>query len=225
MTDKKKYVYIILIILILVVSIIGATYAYLTANTNSSKNAVNTKSMSYNIKMDILPKYTGFTMIPMDNIDAIKAINNKCLDSYNRGACHVYLINISEYDETLEKISGTMNVTTNNIENLSYMFFESTEEYQEETCVKIDENNYCITKEATSINSGENLSLGPAYNVKGLESKSFLLLIWLENKDENQNEFDIGSFNASITFSMGDGSRIEGNIEASLKGDKLQSEE
>lgn len=224
---KFKYWYLILFAFVLAISTIGSTYAFLTATASSSENAVQAKSTTYSLSMNITPVYSDFSFIPMDNKDALKALENKCKDKYDRGACSAYNIRLYDYNDQLTFISGKMDVTLDNISNLSYMMLEEKNEYNENSCVNINDKTYCISKEATSVGDGINLSLGDEYNVINTTEKNLILLIWLTNLEESQNKYDIGSFNSIITFSMGNGGEIKGNISATLieNRDQLQSEE
>ena len=65
-------------ITILATSVIGSTYAYITATTSSSSNSVKTKSTIYKISMNINPIYDGFSFIPMNDTYALKSVKNKC---------------------------------------------------------------------------------------------------------------------------------------------------
>lgn len=219
MRNKLKYIYIILACFTLASTTIGATYAYWTASTTSTSNAIQAESTIYSISMEIKPLYTGFSFIPMNDTDALKAIKNQCKDKYNRGACTAYTIRVFGYQEDLDYISGTMDIATENMKNLSYMTLEEKEEYQEENCVKIENKNYCIAKEATPMGEGSNLSIGESYNVYGLNEKNLLLVIWLTNLNENQNITDIGNFNATVTILAGNGGKIKGTIASAIKID------
>ena len=140
--NLKKY-YFVFFCLILAITTIGTTYAYLTATTQSAENAVNTGSTSYSISMEILPipEYAGFSFIPMNDADILKALRNQCKDKYGRGACSAYDIRVFGYPKELGYISGYMDMYTNNMQNLSYIVLEEVEEYDEEKCVVVHEKN------------------------------------------------------------------------------------
>ncbi len=222
---KHRIIYLLILIVVLISSVIGSTYAYLTSKTESSQNSINASSSTYSLGMDIIPVYNDFRIIPMDDNDVIKALSNNCKDKYNRGACSAYRINVNDYDTNLKSITGKMDVELSNITNLSYMFFEEKEEAtNEEECVTIDEKTYCISKEATPVLEGKDLPFG-SYDILNTTEKNFLLVLWLTNLEESQNSYDLGEYNATITFIMGDGGSITGNIVASIgKENELQSQ-
>ena len=225
MNRKFKLLYAILAISILSITTIGTTYAYWTASTSSQSNAVYTKSTIYSISMDILPLYHDFSIIPMDDTDALKALNNQCKDKYDRGACSAYTIYVYDYNKDLEYISGYMDILTDNMENLSYMMLRLSDTYDENTCVMIEEETYCIVKDATPIGDGVKLSLGDAYNVAGMSSTKFILLIWLSKLSFSQNNIDVGNFNAIVTMQAGNGGKIQGSIASAIKIESIENSE
>ncbi len=217
MKNKFKILYGMIAVATLVVMTIGTTYAYWTATSHSLENSLQTESTIYSISMNIEPLYHDFSVIPMNDEDVFKAMKNECRDKYNRGACSAYKIRVYDYNEDLAYISGIMDITTNNMENLSYMMLRESSTYDEKQCLEVDGVIYCITKDATPMGEGTNLSLGDSYDVSGMVETNFILVIWLTNLNESQNESDIGSFNAIITMQAGSGGEIKGSIASALQ--------
>ena len=222
MNRKIHILYGILMISVLAISVIGSTYAYITATTSSAKDSVQTKSTIYKISMSIHPIYNDFSLIPMNDQDALKAVKNNCKDKYDRGACSAYKILVYDYDENLDFISGYMTIETDNMENLSYLVLENSSSYDEENCAMINEKSYCIAKEATPAIEDTNLSLGESYSVTGQKEKELIIVTWLTNLNESQNEFDIGTFQATVTILAGSGGEIKGTIASSVKLDSKE---
>lgn len=222
-----KHFYIVVIIFMLVICTIGFTYAYLTFNVRSN-NDVSTFSSGYDVSMRITPIYNDFPLIPMDNSDVMKGINNQCKDKFNRGACHLYNIHVYDFDSSVSAISGTINTKLNNIVNLSYMVLESVsyDISNDNNCLSVSNKNYCIGKSSELIIENVDMSLGDNYSVFGLDDKDLLLVIWLTNLDESQNSYDVGDFNSLITIYLGgNGGEISGSIGGTLNFDgRLQSE-
>ena len=218
MNKNKEYklLYLVAIIAVITISLLGSTYAYLTATTISIENDVNTSSTSYSISMDITPIYSGFSMIPMNDEYALKGINNKCKDKFDRGVCQAYSIRVYDYAENLDYVSGYMDVETDNISNLSYMVFGPSDTFDEEKCINIENKYYCKSIEQTPTGEGQNLSLGDSYNVEGKKDTNIVLLIWLTNLNKSQNNEDIGNFNTTVTMQAGNGGEIKGTIASAL---------
>jgi len=217
MKKEFRVLYVVLAVVVLSITTIGATYAYWTASTHSPSNAIHAESTIYSISMNITPIYSDFSIIPMNDTDALKALNNKCKDKYDRGACSAYEIYVYDYNEGLEFISGLMDITTNNMQNLSYMMFRVSDIYEEDKCVIVNGENYCTVKDATPMGDGVGLSLGDAYSVTGMTSTKFILLIWLSNLNQSQNDIDVGSFNAIVTMQAGNGGQIKGSISSVIR--------
>lgn len=219
MRKELKTLYGILAVFVLAIMTIGATYAYWTATAESPGNSVNTNSTIYSISMAITPLYHNFSFIPMNDEDALKGLKNECRDKYGRGACSAYVIRVYDYQENLDSISGYMDVTRDNMENLSYMVLQLSDTYEEASCVEVGSESYCIGQEATAVGDGVHLSLGKTYDVTGKTETKLLLLMWLTNLNVSQNEFDIGNFNAEVTIQAGNGGEIKGTIAAAVQSD------
>ena len=240
-----KYTYLIIVILTTIISITGATFAYWTARTESTSNAVKTHSTIYSISMEITPLYHGFSLIPMNDEYALKGLKNRCKDKYDRGACLAYKIRVYDYNEDLNYVSGLMDINTVGMENISYMMYRISDEFKEDSCVTIDNKHYCIAREPEHMKEGVGLSLGDEYDVSGTVETEFILLIWLTNLANNQNdtetEFillvwlsnlkvsqndtDIGDFNAIITMQAGNGGQIKGSISSVIDKDETSKED
>lgn len=223
MKKKLSVLYLVLMCSILAISTIGSTYAYWVASTQSANNEVTAESRTYNISLDISPLYTDITLIPMNDSDALKGLKNSCYDKYHRGACNAYKIRVHDFDENLEYISGTINFKTEHMENISYTVLEETEENDLEKCTMIEEKNYCLGIETTHMEKETDQSIGNSYSVRGKNEKTLILVIWLTNLNENQNESDIGSYTAEVTISAGNGGQIKGTIAGVVQSD-MQSE-
>lgn len=226
--DKRveiKKLYLILFIVVVFVLGTGTTYAYWTATTSSTSEAIKTESTIYSINMEILPLYNDFSFIPMNDNDAVKALKRGCKDKYDRGACAAYKMRVFGYSNTLGYVSGYMDITTNNMINLSYMMYMESDTYDEDNCVSIEDKNYCKVLEPNHMGDGKNLTLGDKYDVAGTESVEFILLLWLTNLDERQNEFDIGNFNAVVTMQAGSGGEIKGVISSAINVDNSEDDD
>ena len=214
---KLQTFYLVVFIVTIFLIGTGTTYAYWTATTKSSDEAIGTQSTTYSISMNVSPLYHDFSFIPMNDEDAIKAVKNKCKDKFDRGACTAYNIRVYGYDANLGFISGYMDIKTTNMSNLSYMMYMESDTYDDEVCFKVEEKNYCKVLEPNHMGEGTGLTLGDKYDVVGTEETNFVLLIWLSNLDVSQNATDIGSFNAVVTMQSGNGGEIKGVISSAVK--------
>lgn len=226
MKNKIRVYYLIFAIGLLSLTTIGATYAYWISSA-SSGNVISTNSTSYSISMSIRPLYHGFSLIPMNSDDTVKAIASKCKDKYDRGACSAYVISVSDYNEGLKFISGTISANTN-IENLSYVIMApKSVSASDNSCSSIelgdedvsDVREFCLYNDYTKFENNIEQILIESYDVSAVSSVDFILIIWLENKDRSQNEDGIGSFKANVTISAGSGGKIQGVINDAIEID------
>ena len=88
--------------------------------------------------------------------------------------------------------------TIDDIQNLKYLVLDE------------EENEYVS---ASSIVAGNPLTLGDSFELDTGESKNFVLIIWLSNLDEPQEDYDAdGSFTAAVTYRAASGSKITGTF-------------
>ena len=185
--DNKKIIIIVVIFSLILLSVVG-TYAFFTAKVNSVENALTASTAKFTISLDINGIYTNVDLIPMADNLAVIGFENDCVDDNDFNVCQVYSIELENNSGTGqdERLYGTINFNLRNVKNLSYMLLEEDK---------------TIYKNATSITSGVNLSLGNYVNLHDGESKLFYLIVWLSDSGDDQTHDDVnGRFDASITY-------------------------
>jgi len=220
--NKAKTFYTITLVLTLIVMSIGATYAYFAATIKSEDNEPIAKSANYSINLSVLPKYPvpengPYTLIPMKNELSDKALTGyngqPCVDKNSAVVCQIYEIYAFEYNKDLDYLSGSLNITTSNISSLSYRVYD-----EENNPLAIEQDEEGSDVYIKSITSGEELSLGDAFYVKGKESLTLNLMIWLSDTGVSQNETDIGTYTGNVTFYTGKAGQISGYISSVIEG-------
>lgn len=185
--DNKKIIIVVVIFSLILLSVVG-TYAFFTAKVNSVENALTASTAKFTISLDINGIYTNVDLIPMADNLAVIGFENDCVDDNDFNVCQVYSIELENNSGTGqdERLYGTINFNLRNVKNLSYMLLEEDKS---------------IYKNATSITSGVNLSLGDYVNLHDNESKLFYLIVWLSDSGDDQTHDDVnGRFDASITY-------------------------
>lgn len=220
--NKAKAFYTVTIVLTLIVMSIGSTYAYFAASVKTQDNEDIARSANYSINLSVMPKYPNpengpYKLIPMKNELWEKGYNGydntPCIDKNGATVCYIYEIVVYEYSSDLEFVSGSLNITTSNISNLSYRLFD---DQNNELAIDEDETQNPIYY--NSVASGVELPLGDAIYVKGKEQVTLYLMIWLTDTLKPQNETDIGTFSGSVTFYAGKGGQIAGIISSAIEG-------
>lgn len=200
---KRNKLVLVTSVLSILIMLIGSTFSYFSITNRSDDDALLVEGYKINLALSVKAKYTGKKLIPTNDKDIMLAYNNKCVDIYGYGACQAYDIEISNYG-TVQDIIGTIDFTVDGIENLSYMLLDENDN----TYL----NKISIKGNTTKMSLGEHFVLeeGSAENPT---SKKIVLIIWLTNLDEPQEEFDAGgTFSASVTYQSVYGSKITGTV-------------
>lgn len=197
-------------ILSTLILLIGATFSYFTASTMSKMNAVAVEAGQISIGLGVSPIYSGHYLIPLKDEYIGKAYDNKCVDDLDRGACLAFGLEVFNFSKpTL--VEGVIDFYINGIDNLSYMVLDE------------DGNTYLDVTHVSS-SSPNKLSLGDEFRLEDATnvsrtSKKFILLIWLTDNGEIQDETDAGgSFHADVTFSSTYGGRLTGSVDGIKSG-------
>lgn len=180
-----------------VVVLIGSTFAYFTQTGGSSDGALAATGAHVGLKLYVEPLYTGKDLIPMNNSDVDTAIQNMCIDKNGYGACQAYTLTVENIGEDLN-CNGLINFTLDGITNLNYLLLDE------------DNNRYV---DQTGIVSGTNQTLGNNFTLPKETTKSFKLVIWVPNINENQDDYDGGgNFNAIVTYKSSGNVEVTGSI-------------
>ena len=192
---KKNKFMMIISILLLIVILIGTTFSYFAAFLTGD-NSVNVTAANFGASVEITVLYGDKSLIPMDDSDVMTGYNNQCIDDFGYGACYAYNIHIDNVGDKFGYV-GSINFDVTDIENLKYMVLdEDNNKYVEDTLI-----------------SGDDQTLGDAFELDTGESRDFVLIMWLSNFDYPQEEVDAGgNFSASVTYESTFGSRITGSF-------------
>lgn len=191
-------------ILSMLILLIGTTFSYFSITNKSDEDALVVNAATVNLELDILPKYVGHKLIPTNDKDIMIAYESECVDIYGYGACLAYDVEVSNGGDEQDLI-GIIDFKVEGIENLSYMLLDENENiYLEKTSIK--------KENALGMSLGEHFVLGKA-TIENPTFKKFILIIWLTNLDEPQDEYDAGgTFSASVTYQSVLGNKLTGSI-------------
>ena len=182
-------------ILTLFVILAGATFAYFSVSVSSEEGSVGGEAAVINIRLDILPLYTGKALIPTNDSDIDKAYASSCVDKTGNGACSAYTIKVRNDGQDAEYI-GNINFDLTDITNLKYRLLDSSGNVYQDT---------------VTIDSGQEQPLGNKFTVASGTEKTFTLIVWLPNVDRDQSGEDAnGSYSATVTYTSSSGSKVTG---------------
>ena len=233
--DRKMFIT-VLGIATLIVSILGATFAYFSAQTNSEANAVGAGAAEApSLSLESYPVHNNINtnMIPAtENIATYAAFvkvqgveSEYCLDDNGNEVCSIYdfeLVNTSD-------ISQTVNVTLtttylNKFTNLSYKVYKSgvfSLRNMYTTSQSIFNSPDLVFSHTAggdlvpALNGADTIDsqivLGPYKS--GTEGVEYTIVIWLNETNTNQNAEAGGSWSATINATTGTGTGVTGVID------------
>ena len=194
---KENRSLMIISIISLIILLLGSTFSYFNISASSNDDAVGLTAMKFDTSVEVTALYNEKSLIPMNDSDTTTAYGQNCVDDDGFGACQAYNIEITNNGELME-YQGDIVFTIDDIQNLKYLVLDE------------EENEYVS---ASSIVAGNPLTLGDSFELDTGESKNFVLIIWLSNLDEPQEDYDAdGSFTAAVTYRAASGSKITGTF-------------
>lgn len=201
---EKKYIKIdfmtIVSVLTFIIMGLGATFAYFTASVKGEEQYVSVSSLEVILNLKIAPLYNGKDVLPTNDEDIEKAYKNKCLDYAGNGACFAYTIEIENKGYPQEG-TAIFNATSDTITNLKYMIVSEGEDYE----------TLKTPTPAIGSTSDEQLS-GVPIKVDRDENKKVVIIIWISNLDEAQDEEQGGFFEGQVSFTSTSGAVISGTM-------------
>lgn len=214
MNENKKgsTLYVVLGVATLVVAIIGATFAYFSAQASTNEGDITggTLDIKQNFSVEALRVYKDNTvasdnLVPSDagaSIDNIKrAITAKCVNSGYTG-CHIYKIT-AKSGQTLNTASLNLTLTqTGATDVAAWKYVTFTGEGDAAALVEGKSGSFNVLDTAP-------VDLHSGASVTGGTDVVYYLMIYLENKDASQNEpgdnLATGSYVGKVTFQAAGG--------------------
>lgn len=192
----------------LVVAIIGATFAFFSASTNSAENAVTaqstTVSLNYaditgtNLKSALIPAAERIATFAALDQDGSGNTNEQCVDDNGNDVCGVYQFTVTNPSSTTSQdITFTLDVALNGFTNLKYKIYEgeaadltagATSGTPAESTVAESGTFPGVASGAahqTVALTGLNKQLGTS--TSGNDSVTYTMVIWLDETGKNQS--------------------------------------
>lgn len=177
----------------LVVAIIGATFAYFSANTTNDSDVTGSTARGASLSMVITrvsDAGTAANMIPMLTTDLQKGVtgtNSKsCIDANGNTVCQVYKITVTNGSADIGiNVKGTMNLAST-AKNMKW------EVLTDAKTVKAD---------GTVVAQGEEGVIVANQALAKSGFQDFYLVVWLEETNKVQDTDDAGqTFTGTVTF-------------------------
>lgn len=112
---NRKMFYVFIGCVSLAIAIMGATYAYFTANAvDDSTVKGNAATVTFGLSVDrVTTVDMAYGLIPMKNKEAPNAAKGKCYDDLGNAGCQIYKITINADSDTVMFLDGYIVVTPN----------------------------------------------------------------------------------------------------------------
>lgn len=188
----------------LVVAIIGATFAFFSASTNSAENAVNVSSTTLGLgyaddtgtllKTNLIPAMEGIATYAALNQDNTTT-NAQCVDDNGNSVCSVYQFTVTNTNtSTTQDVTFSVDVALNGFSNLKYKVYEGTASALTsglpsgtESTVKENGTFPAVASGSTHATvqlPGLNKTLGKSSPDNAV---TYTMVIWLDETFENQS--------------------------------------
>lgn len=231
---EKKQWYFLACCICLVLTVVGATYAYFTASDkdeNSVFGEADTVSFSLSVNR-VTTIDMAFGLIPMKNIMAPYAANQKCKDSMGNPACQIYKITINANSDMVLFLDGYIETTRkegvetrisevlldeNDIFNTRY----TVEDFEKEDFSERDfiQTGVRTSPEEMSLNHTDDYDCLVIKNQQiGGEvgkTKEFYVMIWVYDNGEAQDYLQGMqlAYTGKVTFQTAEGNEISATFD------------
>ena len=233
--NEKKTFYFLIGCVSLSLIIIGATYAYFTADaTNENTVKGNAATVTFGLAVEkITTVDMAFGLVPMENMQAPNAASQGCYDDYGNAGCQMYKITINADSDTVMFLDGYVvitpkderletrftNVYTEDGDNFYTGF--TNEDFVSDT---FDENKFIkngirVSDIETPLNHTDDFGCLLVKNEKiggdvGRE-RSFYMMIWVYDNGEAQDYLQGMelAYKGEVTFVTAEGNEISATFD------------
>lgn len=221
----------------LIVAIVGATFAYFTASKTDDTAITGTTAAAGGLDLAVTPVLnTGSDLIPLnlrtgdgtsDTKDQFEsAMASKCVDSNSNNVCQPYKIVVTNLSTTSAvSVRGTLNLSAvTKAANMKWELIDVTDESADTFAAS--KLGYATINDAGTAapitvggNTGGSGSELASLSLAKSDSKTFYVLVWLEEKgDAQETEDAAGSWKGTVEFNAVDASGASTGVTASFSG-------
>lgn len=204
----------------LVVAIIGATFAYFAASTNSADNAVSAASSAVSdLRLTDVDDGIKSNLIPIDAVNKYKAkfpavvglTADSCKDDNHNHICSTYQFTVTNPNAQSQQVYFYLEPKNNTFTNLHYAIFKGTPTSYDVTGTVVTDggaaSNGAIVVANTQLTVG-NTDRIPLDNLSQVldpnEAVTYTIVLWVQETGGDQTKADSGkSFAGGVRISTG----------------------
>lgn len=201
--QNAPLIYAVIGVAVLVVAIAGSTFAYFSASATAENKIVGTAAtVGLELTLeDVSAKATG-KLIPLDEANLTKAAvgdgtNGACVDKNSNTVCKIYKITATNTSTATAILSGTVNIkadTGSTFTNLKWNKMTSA-------TVPGATATASFPIATTALTTNESYTAGA--------SKTYYIMVYINNLNSNQSAQDTGSFTGTVSFNSASGSEVK----------------
>lgn len=198
--------YMIIAMLTLIVAIVGATFAYFSLQA-SDENTVKGNAARVGLSLEVRKVSVDATgdLVPLDELLLEKAIkgdsetgSQMCVDKNGNTVCQVYEVKVTNEGTAATAVNGTLTLTAETITNLKWQIMTDQD-------TPVTDSGQFKTTDDTEIAKNDTVEANPG-------TKSYYIMIWIDEIEEDQNDSDTGAFTGVVSFTSADGSGVTGTF-------------
>ncbi len=201
--------YMIIAMLTLIVAIVGATFAYFSLQA-SDENTVKGNAAKVGLSLEVRKVSVDASgdLIPLDETLLEKAIagdtateNQMCVDKNGNTVCQVYELKVTNEGTAATAVNGTLTLTEVDesvLTNLKWQIMTDA------STPVIDPGQFKGIED-TEVAKNDTIEANPG-------TKSYYIMIWIDETENEQNDSDVGSFTGVVSFTSADGSGVTGTF-------------
>lgn len=198
--------YMIIAMLTLIVAIVGATFAYFSLQA-SDENTVKGNAARVGLSLEVRKVSVDATgdLVPLDELLLEKAIkgdsetgSQMCVDKNGNTVCQVYEVKVTNEGTAATAVNGTLTLTAETITNLKWQIMTDQD-------TPVTDSGQFKTTDDTEIAKNDTVEANPG-------TKSYYIMIWIDEIEEDQNDSDTGAFAGVVSFTSADGSGVTGTF-------------
>ncbi len=186
---KGKKLYLLVFVMAIVVAFISGTYAYFSVSVSSSNNAISGSIANVKISMNVKLLTKDDKLIPLKESLLNDAAKAQCQDSNGYTACQIYSITVNNEGSVKVNVDGYVTLTSSTSKNLKWTELSTQTTYSENA--KRGMSRSSLVKQDT---------------IKARSSKTYYIMVYLNDTNTEQNDIDKGSFNGIVEFNTGSNS-------------------
>ena len=215
----------------LVVAMVGATFAYFAASTNSATNAISTNSSTVSA-LGFTQNIDGIksNLIPVDEtLSRFKSVvgltANSCKDDLQNNICSTYQFTVTNPNAQAQNIYVYFKPQQNTFNNLHYAVFKGTPTSYDVTADAVTDLG--AAADGALVVEDTKMDLNDVSQVEWTNlrqtlaattgSATYTIVVWLHDIGTDQTTLDAGkAFAAGVTISTGE--IVDGEVTSGVTG-------